>query len=38
MKTKLIEFIQSNPEIPSAGKSEVLEKIKNGTIKLLIKN
>ena len=38
MKTRLIEFIQSNPEIPSAGKSEVLEKIKNGTIKLLIKN
>ncbi len=38
MKTRLIEFIQSNPEIPSAGKSEVLEKIKKGTIKLLIKN
>lgn len=37
MKSKLIEFIETNPEIPSEGKAEVLEQIKNGTIKFLMK-
>ena len=37
MKIKLIEFLETNQEIPSEGKSEVLEQIKNGTIKFLMK-
>ncbi len=37
MKSKLIEFIETNPEIPSDGKTEVLQQIKNGTIKFLMK-
>jgi hypothetical protein len=37
MKSKLIEFIESNTEIPSDGKEEVLEQIKSGTIKFLMK-
>jgi hypothetical protein len=38
MKDKLIEFIETNTEIPSDGKAEVLEKIKTWTIKFLTKN
>lgn len=37
MKTKLVEFISTNPEIPQEGKAEVLKQIKTGTIKLLTK-
>jgi len=37
MKTKLIEFISTNPEIPQDGKAEVLKQIKEWTIKLLTK-
>lgn len=37
MKNKLIEFIETNPEIPSEGKAEVLQQIKNDTIKFLMK-
>lgn len=37
MKNKLIEFIETNPEIPSEGKVEVLQQIKNDTIKFLMK-
>ena len=28
MKTKLIEFLETNPEVPSEGKLEVLKQIK----------
>jgi hypothetical protein len=28
MKTKLIDFIQTNPEIPSEGKTETIKRIK----------
>jgi len=38
MKIKLIEFLETNQEIPSEGKAEVLEKIKNSQIKFLMKN
>jgi hypothetical protein len=38
MKGKLIDFIQTNTEIPSEGKAEVLKKIKSWTIKFLTKN
>ncbi len=37
MKSKLIEFLQSNPEIPSEGKNDVIKQIQTGTIKLLTK-
>lgn len=37
MKTKLIEFIKTNPEIPQEGKPEVLKQLKEWTIKLLTK-
>lgn len=37
MKTKLIEFIETNPEIPQDGKVEVMKAIKEWTIKLLTK-
>ena len=37
MKTKLIEFINTNPEIPQEGKSEVLRQLEEWTIKLLTK-
>jgi hypothetical protein len=37
MKIKLIEFIETNPEIPQDGKTEVLKEIKEWTIKLLTK-
>ncbi|MCX6822673.1 MAG: hypothetical protein NTX91_01575 [candidate division SR1 bacterium] len=37
MKIKLIDFLEKNTEIPSDGKSEVLNQIKNGTIKFLMK-
>jgi len=37
MKTKLIEFISTNREVPTEGKDEVLKQIKEGTIKLLTK-
>lgn len=36
-KIQLIEFISNNPEIPAEGKEEVIEQIKNGTLKLLTK-
>lgn len=37
MKSKLMSFIETNPEIPSDGKEDVLEQIKNGVIKFLMK-
>jgi len=37
MKTKLIEFIETNPEIPQDGKAEVLKELKKWVIKLLTK-
>jgi len=37
MKNKLLEFLENNNEIPADGKADVIEKIKNGTIKFLIK-
>jgi len=37
MKTKLEEFIITNPEIPEEGKDEVMKQIKDWTIKLLTK-
>lgn len=37
MKIKLIEFLETNQGIPSEWKAEVLEQIKNGTIKFLMK-
>lgn len=37
MKTKLIEFISTNTEIPQDGKSEVVKQLQEGTIKLLTK-
>jgi len=37
MKTKLIEFIETNPEIPQEGKAEVIKQLKEWTIKLLTK-
>lgn len=37
MKSKLIEFITSNPEIPQDGKAEVLKQLEEWTIKLLTK-
>jgi hypothetical protein len=37
MKIKLIEFIQTNSEIPQEGKAEVLKQIKEWVIKLLTK-
>ncbi|MCX6824534.1 MAG: hypothetical protein NT085_05435 [candidate division SR1 bacterium] len=37
MKTKLIECIETNPEIPQDGKAEVLKQLQEGTIKLLTK-
>lgn len=36
-KKSLLEFIQSNPEIPQEGKAEVLKQLQAGTIKLLMK-
>jgi len=37
MKSKLLEFLENNSEIPEEGKTEVINKIKNGTIKFLTK-
>ena len=37
MKNKLIQFIETNPEIPAEGKAEVLKQIQNGIIKFLTK-
>jgi len=37
MKTKLLEFIQTNPEIPQDGKAEVVKQLQEWTIKLLTK-
>lgn len=37
MKTKLIEFLETNTEIPSEGKEEVIKKLQEGTMKLLTK-
>lgn len=37
MKTKLIEFINTNSEIPQEGKADVLKQIQEWTIKLLTK-
>ena len=37
MKSKLLEFLENNSEIPEEGKTEVINKIKNGTIKFLMK-
>jgi len=37
MKNRLITFIETNSEIPSEGKTEVLNQIKNGAIKFLMK-
>lgn len=37
MKTKLLEFIQTNPEIPQNSKAEVLKQLQEWTIKLLTK-
>ena len=37
MKIKIISFIESNPEIPSEGKAEVLQQMVKGTIKFLMK-
>jgi hypothetical protein len=37
MKSRLIEFIETNPEIPEEGKNDVLKEIKEWTIKLLTK-
>ncbi len=37
MKIKLIEFIETNPEIPQDGKAEVLKQLQEWTIKLLTK-
>ncbi len=36
-KKSLLEFLQSNPDIPTEGKAEVLQQIQAGTIKLLTK-
>lgn len=36
-KKNLIEFLQTNPDIPQEGKDEVLKQIEEGTIKLLTK-
>jgi hypothetical protein len=37
MKIKLLEFIQTNTEIPQEGKNEVVKQIQKWTIKLLTK-
>lgn len=37
MKEKLIIFLETNPDIPSEGKTETIKKIKEWTIKLLTK-
>lgn len=37
MKTKLIEFVSTHPEIPQEGKAEVIEQLNTGVIKLLMK-
>ena len=36
-KKSLLEFIQSNPDIPQEGKAEVIKQLQEGTIKLLTK-
>lgn len=36
-KKSLLEYIQSNPDIPQEGKVEVLKQLQNGTMKLLMK-
>jgi hypothetical protein len=38
MKIKLIDFLETNPEIPSDGKKETIADIKKWTIKFLSKN
>jgi hypothetical protein len=38
MKETLISFLETNPEIPSKGKSETIKKLKKENIKLLTKN
>jgi len=37
MKSKLLEFIQTNQEIPQEGKAEIIQEIEEWTIKLLTK-
>ena len=37
VKKELIEFIKTNPEIPSEGKDEVLRTLENGMIKIMVK-
>ncbi len=37
LKKNLIEFIQTNPEIPNEWKNEVLEMLENGMIKIMVK-
>lgn len=37
MKARLIEFLETNTEIPSEWKAEVMKQIKSGTIKFLMK-
>ncbi len=36
-KELLLEFIANNTDIPSEGKAEVMKKIREGTIKFLMK-
>ena len=37
VKKELIEYIKTNPEIPSEGKEEVLKSLGNGMIKIMVK-
>ena len=37
VKKELIEFIETNPEIPSEGKDEVLKTLEDGMIKIMVK-
>jgi len=37
VKKELIEFIETNPEIPSEWKDEVLKTLENGMIKVMVK-
>lgn len=37
VKRELIEYIKTNPEIPSEGKDEVLKSLENGMIKIMVK-
>jgi hypothetical protein len=37
MKSKLVDFLQSNDQLPQEGKQEIVEKIQNWQIKFLTK-